>query len=567
MKAKIIVAIMATTFIAAAFAGCIGGEEAVETGDVDAAAWTSVRKAPAGDHVLVPNDPFAIVAAVPFAMGGDAKLSILFSELSKPGVLSTPIPLGPDANGVATEAALACWESSTGAVMVSTYEEALVAAPFATLLDVPMLIEGGDVESTLFALGVTEVLCIGSASEIAGIACAKISLPEVNTLIADLAYDKGKVIDYIALTAADDIEADYPGVAGLSAMAAVLAGFHGGIVIASDEFSLESKASYTSEGMDLGTAAGENFIKPAIRSSVAMLENKGHVPLYLALVGCPTTVAPIFESGYAIDSFYGDLDDDPDVIELAVGRYVTIDLNDGLDLFARTAHYQKFVETHVSSSQLSDVYGEWRDVAGFIYGHGLLETAWPNTLVQTELMMRQDGGFSTMTMAGAHPDAPGVDQAIWEASNMVYLLVHGSPSGYSCTEGALGPTGKDIREWNLGPGLVYASTCLTTRLAGEKLAESFSLNFLHAGGVCYVGANEVSADGIVIIPGVVDATGCDRLGEIFLRHVVIGNKPVGLAFRDAKNEFLTISDDYHTWNEYVLYGDPALNTYEPVNGF
>jgi hypothetical protein len=61
------------------------------------------------------------------------------------------------------------------------------------------------------------------------------------------------------------------------------------------------------------------------------------------------------------------------------------------------------------------------------------------------------------------------------------------------------------------------------------------------------------------------ANGCDRLGEIFIGHLIHENMDVGTAFKVSKNEFLAETGNYYTWFEYVLYGDPALNPYEPCN--
>ncbi|MDD5502166.1 MAG: C25 family cysteine peptidase [Candidatus Thermoplasmatota archaeon] len=572
MMPKILVCAIAVAFLAAGLAGCIGGtdSEMSASAGVDVFKWTSKMKDVAGDHVMVPLDAESIVAAVPFAMAGEKKLSILSSPLSKPDILLSPVAFNSTPSEISVEAALAGWEQSDGAIVVSDYKQSVVSAPLASFLGVPLLINDGktDISAPMKALGVKEILCVDELAALEGFAADSIKLSEVNDLVADVAKANGKNISYIALTATDDISEEHPGVKGLSAMAAVLASYHGGIVVQSDEFSLDSKASDSSEGAEKSNAIGE-LIKSAVKKEAGMLSSKGFSPQYLAIVGCPTTVTPMFEMDgdymHAIDSFYGDLDDDMDTIELAVGRFVTIDLNDALDLFARTANYQKYLDTHVSPSQLNTVFGDWKQTAGFIYGHGLLEPAWPNTMINTEMTTRMDGQFTTMTMAGAHPDVPGVDQAIWEASNLVYLLVHGSPSGYSCTEGALGPTGADIREWNLGPTVVYASTCLTTKLVGEKIADSFSLNFLHAGGICYVGADQPSSDSLVMIPEAMPANGCDRLGEIFIGHLIHDNMDVGTAFKVSKNEFLAETGNYYTWYEYVLYGDPALNPYEPCN--
>ena len=574
MHVKVLASLMAIAVLAAGFAGCMDADNGkiANTAGTDVSKWNSTMKALGGDHVIVPLDPESVVAAIPMAMSGEKKVAILSNPLSKPGILSAPVKLDGTPAEIAAAAARAGWEKSDGAVLASNYKQSVIGAPLAAMLGVPMLIIDGkaDVFLTLKALGVKELLCIDSKPEgVEGFASDVLPIENVNALIADVAKAKGRTLNYIALTATDDTAEDYHGVKGLSAMAAVLAAYRGGIVVQSDDFSLEAKASESQESMDASNAIG-TLIQSAVKREAEMLSSKGHAPAYLALAGCPTTVAPVFmsEGGYnhAVDSYYGDLDGDNDTIELAVGRFVTIDLNDALDLFARTANYAKFVETHESPSPLSASFGEWKDVAGFIYGHGLLETAWPNTMMQTELMVRQSGGFSTMTMAGPHPDAPQMAQAIWEASNIVYLLVHGAPDGYSCTYGALMVSGDMIREWNLGPTLVYASTCLTTKLVGEKIAGSFSLNFLHAGGVCYVGANQPSSDSLVMVPGAMPANGCDRLGEIFLTHIVKDNMDVGTAFKVAKNEFLAETQNYFTWYEYVLYGDPALNPYEPNNG-
>jgi hypothetical protein len=125
-----------------------------------------------------------------------------------------------------------------------------------------------------------------------------------------------------------------------------------------------------------------------------------------------------------------------------------------------------------------------------------------------------------------------------------------------------------VREMKFGPSVHFMVSCVTGRIDGLLPQNALSQAYLHAGEICYVGATRSTYGPIAPMDLIVTQAGNSMGGTMavdFFTGLCAGDKPLGLAFRDAKNIYFEKEGDEMIYGHFVMYGDPALNTYEPNN--
>ncbi|MDD5503134.1 MAG: hypothetical protein PHH26_06705, partial [Candidatus Thermoplasmatota archaeon] len=171
------------------FAGCTGTDEASNIATKAPASlekWTAQTN-DLGEIALLYTTPMdvALLSTVsardgkfnPVLSTSSELLSMYSKTIGTAASAATKLPADP-AN-LSIELAKLAWTKSDGAFLVSDYKSALVVAPFASMLSVPVFYVGNDTKAIadeLNALGVKETVSVGDCPVLDGFTAYKISI-------------------------------------------------------------------------------------------------------------------------------------------------------------------------------------------------------------------------------------------------------------------------------------------------------------------------------------------------------------------------------------------------------
>ncbi len=363
----------------------------------------------------------------------------------------------------------------------------------------------------------------------------------------------------------------------------------------------------------------------------------GEDPTYLGIIADTNMIPwfyyaggyPAYEpfEGYGIpgDNFYIDIDsatpesnpsippfnvvgDDPRM-ELAAGRLTGWDSQDVSALLARTFFYYDIIDSFEGN-----LGGSWKDSAMTSFG---TEPPVETTIsAQYKLdLMWADSGFGVDTSRVNELSRreftteipPGFDlhtYEIYEQSNYIFFSAHGFfywyvpaaqeslvAEGGNIIKGTGAGSAFDVahvKDMDMGPSVIFGSSCVTGKIDGIPGRDALSQAFLHAGFNSYVGASRLSYGSLVPLP---DPNSDEHLGN-YLACLMYAyssggvfydkeageiNMPyadcsMGASLAQAKNVFVENKGadpggaGYITYIEFNLMGDPAFNPYEPANG-
>ncbi len=390
---------------------------------------------------------------------------------------------------------------------------------------------------------------------------------------------------------------------GLSASAAVLGVYRHGVILADEEFGLDEpmssrpQPSLTCGGRlvnDTVDDANRNVgvVRNAVNKTVDMLIKNGMGPssaggsldiTYLSLVGGPVSIPFNYYWFYfaavngeladytPYDLAYGDLDEDEFTQELAVGRFVSRKLSDNLEMIGREMVYEQLIEEVYGS--LGDV-GAWKNTATVYAGNLLLEGNWAVIMMNAQMKLQNDGGFNPVYgNYGPTANEQTVKPQI-ESSNYVWFHVHGGPqaiaaAGAADSNGFLMQSAREVAKYDMGPGVCMASSCLTSKIDDMNPDDAFSLAWLHAGYLGYFGATRPSLGAVTPCVGPLDMGGSNGMCYLFLNELIDNDATLGQALMNTKNKYADMygwtGTDEYAMREFVVYGDPAFNPYEPCN--
>jgi hypothetical protein len=299
------------------------------------------------------------------------------------------------------------------------------------------------------------------------------------------------------------------------------------------------------------------------------------------------------------DIIYGDINMDPldppnDVgdgrvnsaypdLELPVGRIDGFDVQDTSALLSRTFFYYDIIDSYTGYQQ-GDVHTDWKNNGYVFLGSEIpVETMYPSLITQVNSEF-SDGGFnpkSTTEILSHRANS----QKYQEGSNYIIGGVHGFyywyvPAARTKYAGGSAYDVAHVRDMDFGPSTMYMVSCVVGRIDGLDPENSLAMAYMHGGMNAYIGATrstygwiDAGADGDVRL----DSEGAVLMGEYFSEYVLAEDQTVGLALRNAKNDYIVddgqggyvndIGDDiaYMIYGHYILHGDPAFNPYEPRN--
>jgi hypothetical protein len=561
---------------------------------------TSARKIGSLTTVVSSNSEFFPLIGTPIAVGysdtiinsnplliaGEAASNFLdvyndtgIITIGDVGEVPSDVSITGDEKSASLEAAKQIWSYSDGALVIENskegYEIGLVATVLASYLNIPVIVTNtmdDSVVETLSNLGVSYILVCGNLKGY-GETYYLSSLDYVYDLSVEFLKIRFGKVSSITVTNSQDVYSDY-GIAKISCLAPYLSSSHGGVVLNCPVPRLSSNI-FSESGEVITDAANNTYllIKTEIEKLLGKFKNLGVYSNYitdspyLAILGDPYSLPfyyfedpdPGNDPGdddiwLATDDYYADLDNNPYHLELAVGRVLALSLGGVSALLSRSLFYTQYMEQWEADSQVSDIKdAEWKNTAYAAKGDDWNGAIWVSTYdYWAEVKYLQDNGYTVHTTQRRATGAT-VSQEIlhyYSSSSMIYVIAHGTSDGYQMTDGV---DSRDVKNWDMGPSVQVLTSCSAARTDVPDIEETISLTFIEVGVNAYIGGVRTETSGSSPI-----------LSGYFIELTISSDETVGLASRDAKNQFMKDSDyNYDRSAIRVLYADPAFDPYQP----
>lgn len=359
-----------------------------------------------------------------------------------------------------------------------------------------------------------------------------------------------------------------PQIPHLSSLASYLTAAHGGLVIANASWEL-TDASYAvaAEGLGAGPWYSEDlhpFTNEKVNRTVHQLERtletldahgllSGYLtgPAWLGILA-DTTMIPQYYYGPSQGGIpeTGLPSDNPYSLQqaLSVGRLISWDVSDVSALIARTFFY----ETVCGTPQGTD---DWHHRFSFVFGEGFGETGGLFHQVPYAREIRSYN-FSSKVYGILRNSRQFIEAfEVFTGANYIEYLGHGDwfwlpASYYGLDMYSKAVDVAHVKDWAYEkPSVFLTSACLMGRIDGLPAQMSIGLAMLHAGCNGFVGATR--------------ETGQESGLTVLENHLIVDDWSIGEALRGEKQ----IDTEPPTFYVRMLYGDPAFNPYEPMNGF
>lgn len=359
-----------------------------------------------------------------------------------------------------------------------------------------------------------------------------------------------------------------PQIPQLSSLASYLTAAHGGLVIANASWEL-TDASYAvaAEGLGAGPWYSEDlhiFTNEKVNRTVQQLERtletldvhgllSGYItgPAWLGILADTTMIPQYYyrpsqggipEKGLPSDNPYSLHQ------TLSVGRLIGWDVSDVSALVARTFFYETLCGT-------PDGQDDWHHRFSFVFGEGFGETGGLFHQVPYAKEIRSYN-FSSKVYGILRNSRQFIETfEVFTGANYIEYLGHGDwfwlpASYYGLDMYSKAVDVAHVKDWAyVKPSVFLTSACLMGRIDGLPPQMSIGLAMLHAGCNGFVGATR--------------ETGQESGLTVLENHLIVDDWSIGEALRGEKQ----IDTEPPTFYVRVLYGDPAFNPYEPMNGF
>ena len=359
-----------------------------------------------------------------------------------------------------------------------------------------------------------------------------------------------------------------PLIPNLSLLASYLSAAHGGLIIADSQFELTDEGyEQVAQGFATGPWYTEqlheynndkvNVTLSHLSQTLDLLEENELLESYL---NGPAWLAILADSNMIPMYYYGP--SQPGLVEqglpsdnpyslnwnLSVGRVIGWNVYDVSLMICQTLFYENVCE---ESSSTQDSLHRF----SFIFGEGFGETGGIFHQIPYALEIRKYG-FSPRVF-GDFRNSRQITMLLqaYTGSNYIEYLGHGDwfwylPSLYGFDYYSKAVDVAHVKHWIFEqPSVFLSSACLMARIDGIPPEMNIGLTMLHAGCNCFIGATR--------------ETGSEAGLEPLENHLIVDNWSIGEALRGEKR----VDQELPTYYVRVLYGDPAFNPYEPINGF
>jgi hypothetical protein len=358
-----------------------------------------------------------------------------------------------------------------------------------------------------------------------------------------------------------------PFIPKLSMMTPYLTAARGGIILADETFSLTDESyADAANGFSSGPWHNEqlhnynnqkvNYILHQINTTLQridefdMLDEYLEGPAWCAIVGGTNMIPMHYYTSQPSNLIEKGLpSDNPYSLNwnLSVGRIIGWNVNDVSLLIAKTLFYKEII-TPLSQDS-------WHNSFHFIFGEGFGETGGIFHQIPYSKKI-QEYGFDTEVFGNLRNSRRYAEQFnVYTNANYIEYLGHGdwfwyTPSLYGFDIYSKAIDVAHVKEWIFEkPSIFLSSACFIGRIDGISPRNNIGLTMLHAGCVAFIGSTRV--------------TGRESGLEALENHLIVDDYSIGEALREEKR----IDKEPPTYYVRVLYGDPAFNPYEPINGF
>lgn len=519
---------------------------------------------------------------------------------------------------ISTALASEFWQTSDGVILIEntneSYKESLAGVVLASYLNIPVIVYdslSSTIKETLDDLGVKYSIIFGDSEGYAETIHFK-DEGSVENIVLRLLGDRFGGVSYITLTNPNDLELEYA-LPGMSSLAPFLSASHQGMVCSADIEPITDGKNFREE-VDAFEANETTFlIKERLLTSYQRMDQLGlfnwyteNSP-YLAIMGSAYSIPfyytylvpkgimadtnPVYQGALPdqpsiayqeindpalvpSDDIYSDLDGNFATHELAIGRPIGINLEDASAFIARAMFYDIYMEQWVESSPISQLIGaEWKDSAFIHCGddwNGYVLISAPAYVEVFEYLNTH--GYTTYTTIGTGETVNQVMQN-FESSNMVFILAHGSQTGFHMIDGY---TAADVKDWWVGPSSFVVTSCNVGNTDCPNLTNidnSIAFAIMRSGVNAFYGGMRYEYTGVYNTNNEYPlvASGSPRLSQIIIKKLTEQDLTSGMALRNSKIQYMEELDngfemDYDVAIK-ILYGDPMFNPYEPYNNF
>ena len=449
--------------------------------------------------------------------------------------------------GFAGNIALSYWSSPAKAIVVDSYQRAVMMTGYASMMNYPILIHDRDnrhiTDEGLYRLGTiyaNQIIVLGDTpyNDLGVTVLREEDL--VDEQIGAALYHEIQ-LDYITVVNPDDIPSS-SNTAYLSSFAGVFASHHEGIIVA--------------------CPANSQTMHTRIHDAIDSLEAAGMPVKHVSIVGDHLSLPMRNVGGTPSDNVYGDRDGDRFTVELSVGRIIAKELKD-LSYYAdRVVNYRDYWAIQYGTPPLRMLDPlHWNNNA-LIYMGWLAEFAEDSENHCREFLWGY-GRFNTQDDSDKAHAGLGNTVMMENLAMSNFFIInadHGWPEGTMTWGYEHLP--------DMHPGVTFAVSCSLGRVDGVNKDRSVTYTILEKGMNVYLGATR-TAYGSFVQTYPYQPIAAPGLCYLYLRYLVENDYDSGVAFMHAKNDLIENSwagdvDQVTTW-QYVHYGDPGFNPYEPVN--
>jgi len=323
----------------------------------------------------------------------------------------------------------------------------------------------------------------------------------------------------------------------ISYLAPYLACSHNGMVITTHGIEKAYKNCHVSGGA-WNNATMISFVNDVVNSTVSYIKKLDFHPRWLAIVGDSDEIPMYYFSPSVGDAFvgYGIPSDAPYSLNysIAIGRIVAFDDIDASLLISRSIFYDEIIK------------GEWINKFTFINGEGFGETAaifhqipYSKFVASKGFQVSLYGDFRNYRKSLREGNAFNSSYVEYEGhGDWFWMFANIYTNYYNNVDVAY------LRNHEIPPAIILTAACLMGRIDGIVLNESIALAFIHSGAVAFIGATR--------------ETGKEAKLDWIENDLLQNDTSIGEAFIHSK-----MMEEMPTKAARILYGDPALNPYEP----
>jgi len=451
--------------------------------------------------------------------------------------------------GYAGNVAISYWTNPEKAIVVDSYEHAVMMSAYASIMDYPIVLYDNTnpkiSDEALWKLGTVyanQIITLGNTPYNDD----GVTVFTENDLLDEqigAAQFKGIALDYITVVNPDDIPSR-SNTAYLSSFAGVFASHNGGLIVA--------------------CSASSSEMNTKIHAAIDALEDAGMPAKHICIVGDHISL-PMIKAGpqnAPSDNKYADLDGDFYTIEVSIGRILAKELKDISYYADRVVNYPDYLAIEFGTPPLRILNPlHWNNNA-MIYMGIAAEFAEDSENHCREYMWAL-GRFNTQDDTDKAHTGLGTTVMMEDVAMSNYFIInadHGYPSG-TVTWGS-----EHLPDMH--PGITFGVSCSLGRIDGVNKDTSVTYTMMEKGMNVYLAPTR-TAYGSWVQTYPYQPIAAPGLCYLYLRYIIDNDYDSGVAYMHAKNDLIENSwagqVDQTTTYQYQHFGDPAFNPYEPCN--